>query len=233
MGNNSEKANKSPKITVIIPILNEEKNLSHVLPKIPSLVDEILIVDGHSTDNTVAVAKKLCPHARIIYQEGKGKGNALRTGFKYSTGDIIITLDADGSMNPGEIPQFVEPLMDDYDFVKGSRFLPGGDTVDASVHRIIGNWVFAKLTNLLHRSRYTDVTYGYNALSRRCLERLELRSWGFTIETEMAIKVKKARLRITEVPSYESARLSGEAKLHSLRDGWRILKTIIGELFHG
>lgn len=233
MGNNSEKAGKTPKITLIIPTLNEEGNLPHILPKIPSIVDEVIIVDGYSTDTTVAVVAKLCPHARIIYQEGKGKGGALRTGFKCATGDIITTIDADGSMNPDEIPSFIEPLRDGHDFVKGSRFIRGGGTDDAPAHRLFGNWILAKITNLLYRSKYTDVTYGYNALSRHCLEKIQLKSSGFSIETEMAIKVKKAGLRITEVPSFESARISGQAKLHSLRDGWRILKTILGERFRG
>ena len=231
MINNREIASILPNVTVVIPTFNEAGNLSYVLSRIPPLVGEIIIVDGHSTDDTVALARKLCPRAKLIYQEEKGKGDALRTGFKDSTGDIIVTIDADGSMDPEEIHRFIKPLTDGCDFVKGSRFLPGGGTTDAPMHRIIGNWGLAKLTNLLYGSRYTDVTYGYNALSKRCLEMIELRSAGFSAETEMSIKVKKARLRITEVPSYESPRLSGEAKLHSIRDGWRILRTIVGERF--
>jgi len=116
--------------------------LPHVLPQIPDIVDEIIIVDGHSLDNTVATAGKLCPRAHIIYQEGKGKGNALRTGFTYANGDIVVTMDADGSMNPDEIVRFVEVLKSGYDFAKvrglyateGQMMLPGIDCLG------IGRW---------------------------------------------------------------------------------------------
>ena len=227
----SEKANDIQKITLVIPTFNEEGNLPYVLPKIPALVDEIIIVDGYSSDNTVAVSEKLCSRARIIYQEGKGKGNALRTAFKNATGDIVITIDADGSMNPDEISRFVDALNNGYDFVKGSRFIRTGGTDDAPRHRLFGNWMLAVITNIFYQTHYTDVTYGYNALSKRCLEKIELRSSGFSIETEMAIKAKKARMKITEVPSFESPRISGLAKLNSFRDGWVILRMIIAERF--
>ncbi len=229
MKNNREEISKS--ITLIVPTLNEEGNLPYVLPSIPSFVDEILIVDGHSTDNTVEVARKLCPRAKIIYQEGKGKGNALRTGFIASTGNIIVTMDADGSMNPEEISMFVEPLLDGYSFAKGSRFTRGGGTVDATEFRLFGNMMLANATNLLHRSKYTDVTYGYNAIKKHCIGKIELHSNGFSIETEIAIKAKKAGLKTIEIPSFESARISGEAKLQSYSDGWSILKTIVFERF--
>ena len=229
--NTSEKENKTLKITLIIPTFNEDGNLPHVLPQIPDTVDEIIIVDGHSLDNTVATAGKLCPRAHIIYQEGKGKGNALRTGFTYANGDIVVTMDADGSMNPDEIVRFVEVLKSGYDFAKGSRFIRNGGTNDAPRHRLFGNWALAVITNMLYRTHYTDVTYGYNALSRRCLEKIKLKSWGFSIETEMAIKAKKTGMKIIEVPSFESPRISGQAKLNSYRDGWLILKIIVAERF--
>lgn len=218
-------------ISVVICTFNEEKNLSHVLPKIPEWVDEIILVDGHSNDKTVDVAKKLSPKIRILYQLGKGKGDALRYGIKNAKGDMVVSLDADGSMRPEEILYFIEPLFKGYDFVKGTRFKEGGGTLDMQKHRIFANRFFAKLSNLLHRTNYTDVTYGYNAFRKQCLEKIKLRGNGFEIETEMAIKAKKAGLKIIEVSSYEDLRLDGEAKLRSLRDGWRILRTILKECF--
>ena len=223
--------NKIWKVTLVIPTFNEEGNLPYVLPKIPQLVDEVIIVDGHSSDNTVKEAAKLCPGAQIIYQQGKGKGNALRTGFDHAMGDIVVTMDADGSMNPDEIIRFVDVLQNGYDFAKGSRFIHNGGTDDAPGHRLFGNWALAAITNLFYGTHYTDVTYGFNAFSRRCLEKIKLRSLGFSIETEMAIKAKKAGMKITEVPSFESSRISGQAKLNSYRDGWLILKIIVAERF--
>ena len=112
-----------PKITIIIFTFNEEKNLPFILPKIPNWVDEVLLVDGHSTDNTISVARELFPKIRIELQPNKGKDDALQYGVSLATGDIVITLDGDGNTNPEEIPNFIKPLLNGYDFAKGSRFL--------------------------------------------------------------------------------------------------------------
>ena len=109
----------NPKITALICTLNEEDNLQYVLPKIPACIDEVLLVDGHSSDRTVDVARELRPDIRIMYQPDTGKDNALKYGFEQASGDIIVTIDADGTTDPEEIPAFIVPLMDGYDFVKG------------------------------------------------------------------------------------------------------------------
>jgi glycosyltransferase involved in cell wall biosynthesis len=217
---------KFPKITLIIPALNEEKNLPHVFPKIPPVVDEVLLVDGLSTDLTLAIAKGLRPGTRILSQDGRGKGNAIKYGVRHATGDIVIMMDADVSMNPEEIPCFIEPLLNGYDFVKGSRFLPGGGTTDMSVFRRFGNKLFKFLVNRLFGGRYTDLCYGYNAFWRDAFEKMEITSDGFEIETELNVKILKVGLRVTEVPSYEESRLNGKSNLRSLQDGVRILRTI-------
>jgi len=217
------------KITVLLCTLNEEKNLPHVLLRIPDYIDEVLIVDGHSKDNTVQLAQKLHPRVRVLYQSGRGKGDALRYGIKNARGDIIVMLDADGSMDPDEIPRFLEPLLKGCDFVKGSRFMPGGGTADMSTHRKFGNWVFTTLTNVFHGCKYTDLCYGYNAFWKRVFDKVMFEGNGFEVETEINIKIKKAGLKIAEVPSYEAPRLNGDGKLHSFKDGWRILKTIFKE----
>ena len=222
-----------PRVSVIIPALNEEANLPHVLPRIPHSVGEVLIVDGHSTDNTVAVALGLHPKVRIVSQKGIGKGDALRCGFAEAGGDFIVTLDADGSMRPEEMPRFLEPLRDGYDVAKGTRFKGDGGSSDLERHRVFGNWVLARITNLLHGTHYTDVTYGYNAFRRSSLEKVELSGPGFTVETEMAIKLKKSGARIIEVPSYEDSRISGSGKLRSFQDGWLIFNIIMKEFFDG
>ncbi|MFX4262557.1 glycosyltransferase family 2 protein [Pelotomaculum propionicicum] len=218
------------KITALLCTLNEEKNLPYVLPRLPKDIDEILIVDGRSRDKTVEAAKKLCPRARVVFQPGKGKGDALRYGIRRARGDIIVMLDADGSMAPEEIPRFVQPLLEGYDFVKGSRFLPGGGTSDMPKHRVFGNWVFTTLTNIFHRTKYTDLCYGYNAFWKKAFKKVFFKGNGFEVETEINIKINKAGLKVIEVPSFETERLNGEGKLHSLKDGYRILSTIFKEL---
>lgn len=138
-----------PAVSVVVPTLNEAENLPHVLPFIPHWVDEILLVDGHSTDGTVEVAYQLLPEIRIVQQEGRGKGAALRTGFAAAMGDIIVMLDADGSTDPAEIPMFVSALLAGADFAKGSRFAQGGGTADMPWYRQFGNKCFVMLVRML------------------------------------------------------------------------------------
>jgi glycosyltransferase involved in cell wall biosynthesis len=213
-------------VSVVIPTLNEAANLRHVLPKIPTWIDEIVIVDGHSTDGTPEVAKEICPKARIVMQSGKGKGNALRAGFEAATGDIIVMLDADGSTDPAEIPMFIGPLLAGADFVKGSRFLQGGGTADMTPFRKAGNWVLTKAVQLSHGGRYTDLCYGYNAFWARVLPNLRLDGDGFEIETIMNVRALKTGMKVVEVPSYEGRRIHGESHLRTIPDGWRVLKVI-------
>ena len=222
-------------ITIIIPALNEAENLPHVLPMISDLpeITELILVDGSSTDDTVKIAQKLLPGIKVIFQDGKGKGNAMKYGWKHASGDIVVTLDADGSINPQEIPQLIEPLLRGYHFTKGSRFLPGGGTVDMPLHRRVGNWVFTTMANILFGTKYTDLVYGFHAFWREILENIDITSDSFAIDTELYIKVKKAGLKVAEVPSFEAKRIYGSGNLRSLKDGWRILKTILKERFHG
>jgi glycosyltransferase involved in cell wall biosynthesis len=154
-----------PRITVVIPACNEAQNLYHVLPYIPPMVSEVILVDGHSTDDTIAVAQQLMPTIHVIKQvgKGKGKGDALRIGFATCTGDIIVMLDADGSADPNEIPRFIEALVGGHDFAKGSRFIQGGGSHDITLLRRLGNYGFSKLVNLLFLTRFSDLCYGYNA----------------------------------------------------------------------
>ena len=218
-----------PRVSVVIPALNEAENLYYVLPRIPVDVDEVILVDGHSTDDTVQIARKLLPDIRVVPQGGSGKGSALRTGFEAATGDVIVMLDADGSTDPGEIHLFVGGLRAGADFVKGSRFAVGGGTADMPLHRQLGNKAFVLLTRILFGARYTDLCYGYNAFWRDVVPLLDLDATGFEVETMMNIRAHRVGLRIAEVPSFEHARFHGEGRLRTFVDGWRVLKTIFAE----
>lgn len=220
---------QSPRVTVVIPALNEAQNLPYVLPRIPSWVHEVLLVDGQSTDGTAEVAQRLNPDVRIVAQVGRGKGAALRSGFAEATGEIIVMLDADGSTDPAEIPAFIGPLLAGADFVKGSRFLQGGGTADMSRLRRAGNRGFLAMVHMLHGGQYTDLCYGYNAFWRRVLPLLELDGDGFEIETIMNVRALRAGLKIVEVPSFEHERVYGVSRLRTFPDGWRVTKAILRE----
>jgi glycosyltransferase involved in cell wall biosynthesis len=221
-----------PTVSVIIPALNEAENLPYVLRDIPTdYVDEVILVDGHSTDETVAVARAIMPDIRVIEQPDKGKGDALRAGFEAATGDIIVAIDADGSTDPREIPAFVGALLAGADYVKGSRFLQGGGTDDMPLYRQAGNWGLTMLVRVLFGGKYTDLCYGYNAFWRHALPLLALDADGFEIETLMNIRALRAGLKVAEVCSFEAPRIHGEGRLRAFPDGWRVLKTIVRERF--
>ncbi|MEV7008064.1 glycosyltransferase family 2 protein [Streptosporangium sp. NPDC051022] len=219
----------SPTVSVVVPAMNEAENLPHVFATLPQWIDEIVLVDGNSVDDTVAVAKRLRPNVRVVTQTGKGKGNALAAGFAACTSDIIVMIDADGSTDGREIIQFVGALVTGADFVKGSRYAAGGGSDDLTFNRKFGNKVLTGLVNRIYRTNYSDLCYGYNAFWARHLDVLNLDCDGFEVETLMNIRAAKAGLKVHEVPSHERCRIHGESNLHAVRDGIRVLKTIIRE----
>jgi glycosyltransferase involved in cell wall biosynthesis len=231
-----------PRISIIVPARNEAKNLEIVLPLLPD-VHEIIVVDGHSVDGTVEVARRVRPSVDVITQTRKGKGNALACGFERATGDIIVMFDADGSADADEIPRFVDALIRGADVSKGSRFMPGGGSKDITFHRQLGNRFLNGLTNLLLGTRYSDLCYGYNAFWRHLVPGLELgdhrnppaadgrMTWGdgFEIETVLNCRFFLSGQKITEVPSVERLRIHGESNLNAVSDGFRVLRTILAE----
>lgn len=220
-----------PTVSVVIPTLNEAENLPLVLPYLPmDWIDEVILVDGRSKDGTVDVARSLLPSIKIVLETKPGKGVAMRAGFAAATGDIIVTLDADGSNDPREIPRMVQCLMEGADFVKGSRFTVGGGTNDMPHFRKLGNWALGTAVNLLFNGSYSDLCYGFHAFHRHCLEIINSAQVdGFEIDTVIYVRVLQSHLRIKEVPSFEGYRFYGKGKLQTIPDGWRILKTILRE----
>lgn len=221
----------APTVSVIIPARNEAANLPHVFSTLPHWVDEIILIDGHSTDDTVAITKALCPKARIISQSGTGKGDAMLAGFAAATGDIIVTIDADGSTDGAEIVQFVGALVTGADFAKGSRFSGSGHSDDITGARRCGNRLLNMLVNRMFGTQFSDLCYGYNAFWARHLDVLHLNCTGFEIEALMNIRAAKVGLKIHEIPSHERRRIFGTSNLRAVRDGWRILKVIMRERF--
>src|ERR1700691_5806924 len=211
-----------PRVSVVIPTLNEARNLDHVFAALPPDLHEVILVDGHSVDGTPDVARRLRPDVRVITQTRTGKGNALACGFAAATGDIIVMIDAAGA-----------------DFAKGSRFAPGAGSADITPLRKLGNRLLGLAVNVMYGTRYSDLCYGYNAFWARHAPAFPLQAespgqrkvWGdgFEIETVLNLRASAAGLAITEGPSFEHARIHGESNLRTLRDGQRVLRTILTE----
>jgi hypothetical protein len=215
------------RVSVVIPAMNEERNIGWVLERMPETVDEVILVDGNSKDETVAVSRKVRPDIRVVGQERPGKGAALRAGFAAARGNYIVMIDADRSMDPAEIHRYLDLLDQGHDLVKGSRFMDGGGTADMELIRKLGNGALRGLVNGLFQTDFTDLCYGFFAFRRDRLTDLALRSDGFEIETELVVRAIKADLRIGEVPSFESPRAYGESNLNTWRDGTRVLRTLL------
>jgi glycosyltransferase involved in cell wall biosynthesis len=232
-----------PSVSAVIPALNEAPNIPHVFARMPADVQEIILVDGSSEDGTVEVARQLRPDVRVIFQTRRGKGNALACGIEAATGDIIAMIDADGSADPGEIPRFVEALLQGADFAKGTRFVKGGGSADITRLRSVGNYGLTAFFNACYGRKYSDLCYGFNVFWRRHASVLGLDAtspqrpgvagqlWGdgFEVETLIHIRVAKAGLVVAEVPSFEHARIHGVSNLSAFRDGRRVLRTILTE----
>jgi glycosyltransferase involved in cell wall biosynthesis len=227
-------------VTIVVPARNEARNLEVVLPQLPA-VHQVVLVDGHSVDDTIEVARRVLPGIDIVQQTRKGKGNALACGFAAATGDIIVMFDADGSADANEIPAFVRALTEGADVAKGSRFTNGGGSEDITRFRSLGNYFLNGITNVLLGSRYTDLCYGYNAFWTRLVPGLHLPDhtiessdtmvWGdgFEIETVLNCRFFLGGARIVEVGSIEKSRIFGESNLNAIRDGFRVLRTILAE----
>jgi hypothetical protein len=231
-GPNPQREDGRPTVSVVVPALNEADSIGWVLENIPAWVDEVVLVDGLSIDRTEVVARTLVPNLVVVHQRSRGKGAALRAGFHAARGDIIAMIDADGSTDPRELGRFVDALAAGADFVKGSREMDQGGSVDFTPVRRTGNLAFVKLANVMYGTHFTDLLYGYCAFWREYLEDLQLSADGFEIETQLVVNAVKAGLEVAEVPSVELERRAGASNLNAFRDGLRILETMLIEHPH-
>ncbi|QIG42999.1 glycosyltransferase family 2 protein [Nocardioides anomalus] len=233
---------RDPRISVVVPALNEALNLAAVLPLLPP-VHEVILIDGGSVDGTVQAARRARPDLITVLQSRRGKGNALAAGFARVTGDVVVMFDADGSADPAEIGRFVEALQQGADFAKGTRHAGGGGSDDLTPLRRLGNRALLRVFNTLFRVRHTELCYGYNAFWADLVPLLDLPDhrlpapsgdtmlWGdgFEIETVISCRLAAARVSVTEVPSQERLRMFGESNLRTFRDGFRVLRTLATE----
>lgn len=214
------------KASLVIPTLNEAKCIEKTISEVPeNVVNEIIIVDGYSTDGTANIARKI--GCKVIMETKKGYGAAFTRGILAATGDIVVLMDADGSHNPADIPLLVEKIKEGFDYVMAIRYAPGCRSEDDTLVRHVGNMFFTFLINLIHRIFVADALYLYAAIKKEKFDMIRPRSRGFEYCVEMLIRAHKAGLRIAQIPSAERKRIEGRSKVNALLDGMKILKVIL------
>ena len=219
-------------LSVIIPVYNEELTIGNIIDRTKSalqqigLVYEIIVVDDHSYDKSLEVAKN---HGAKLFtlKQHLGKGYALRAGFAKAKGDIIITIDSDGSHRPEELSRVLTPvIINNVDLVIGSRYLNPKNVASKKLNAF-GVRIFNLLIQSLTGIAITDSQSGYRAMKRQILIKQRLKSGGYEIESEMLVKTAKDGFRVAEVPISFEQRTYGRSGVDPLVDGSKILLSIV------
>lgn len=221
-------------ITVVIPTKNEQTTIANVIDSVKPYCDEVLVVDGHSTDATKEIS--LESGARFVLDGGKGKGDGIRMGVKNATGDIIVFIDADGSHDPKDIPKLVKPIMDKRaDMVVGCRMTGGSDELYGDLGkylRFIGSMIITLTINYRWGVRLTDTQNGFRAVRKNAISNVLLEENIFTIEQEMVMKFLRKGYKVVNAPAHEYARKAGVSGIVIsrvwFRYGWSVIKNVFG-----
>ncbi len=219
-----------PTTTLLLPTLDEIEAVRVIIPQIrKEWVDEIIVVDGGSTDGTVEFLRSV--GLRVYSQMKKGYGEGLLEGIHIAKGDIIIEFNPDGNSIPGDIPQIIAKMNEGYDLVIGSRYCGGAKSDDDDWLTATGNWMFTRIVNLLFGTRYTDVLVGFRAYRRVQALQLALDATGLSWPCQSSTRFARAGMRVAEIPAHEPARIGGRRKMMPFRTGWQITKLILRDFF--
>lgn len=218
--------NERLKTTLVLPTLNEIEAVRIIVPQIQrEWVDEIIVIDGGSTDGTVEFmrANGLAVHS----QPRRGFGHGMRHAMQIASGDVVVEFMADGNSIPADIPRIIAKVREGYDLVVGSRYLQEARSDDDDWLTAKGNWMFTTIVNILFCSRYTDVLTGFRAYRRHAALTLGLDAPGLSWPCQSSIRFARAGLRVTEIPASEPPRIGGERKMRPFRTGAEIVKLIL------
>lgn len=213
---------------LIVLTLNEIEGLKKIMPDVKrEWVNEIIVIDGGSTDGTVEEAKKM--GFRVVTQKVKGHGGAILMGFNVSNADNILIFGPDGNHSPDEIPQLIEKIKEGYDQVIISRFGKTSVNLDAGPLDGFGNRMFAFLANVFFGGYFTDTLNESRIITRKAMLELEFDAMDFSSTQQMSIRGLKKRQKICEIVGNEGKRIGGKRKMHSFRVGRQLSKQIIKE----
>jgi glycosyltransferase involved in cell wall biosynthesis len=218
-----------PRVTIVIPTRDEEGLIGEIIESVRPHGDEILVVDGHSRDQTRDIAT--AHGARVILDRGHGKGDALRLALDDASCDIVVFIDADGSHDPRDIPAMVAPIKaGQADMVIGSRGKGGSDELHGTIEqfiRYVGSQLIMLAINYRWNVRLTDSQNGFRAIRRDVGRTLGLKSNLTTIEQEMLMKALKQGYRVTEIPSHEYERRWGSSKVVVWKLWWAYIWSFV------
>jgi glycosyltransferase involved in cell wall biosynthesis len=216
--------------TLLMPTLNEIEALRVIVPQIQrEWVDEIIVIDGGSTDGTVAFM--LSCGLRVESQSKRGFGQGMLQGMQLAKGDIIVEFMTDGSAIPADIPRLIAKVREGYDLVIGSRYLADATSDDDDRVTSLGNWLFTTAVNVLFGTRYTDALNGFRAYRRSAAIGLGFDATGLSWPCQSSIRFARAGLRVSEIPACEPRRIGGVRKMKPLKTGWEISKLIVRDFF--
>ncbi|MEK7541241.1 MAG: glycosyltransferase family 2 protein [Patescibacteria group bacterium] len=218
------------KTTLAILTLDEVEAVPVVLPNIQKQwVDEIIVVDGGSTDGTIEWCR--AHDYRVLVQQRPGYGEGMRECIALAQGDVIIEFMGDGNCDPAAIPRLIEKMKEGHDLVIASRNMEGAASLDETRITRLGNWGFTALINVLFRASFTDAMNGYRAYRKDRFLALNADEDGLTFPTQTSIQFAKARFKITDIPCIEPKRIGGVRKAKNFRTGLQLLRMIVKELF--
>lgn len=222
---------KDPKVSLIVLTRNEKEGLEKIMPRVKkSWVDEILVVDGNSTDGTIEAAKKI--GLKVVQQTKMGRGNAFRVGLENAKGDMLIYFSPDGNEVPEDIPKIINKMKEGHDMVIASRFSKLSKSEDATFVRLLGNKMFTVVINSLYGTKLTDALNGFRAIKTNVMKEIDTTAEHFDIEIQMSMRCIKNGYKVDEIPTVEPNRIGGVAKLNTFVDGWRCTKFLVKEIFH-
>jgi glycosyltransferase involved in cell wall biosynthesis len=221
----------SPTVSVIIPAFNEERNVAKVLLGTIAVMDqlhlpyEIIFVDDGSTDKTGLIASTFKVNV-LTNKKNCGKGYSLKKALQHANGDIIVTIDSDGEHKPKEIAPLLGAVCNGFDVAAGSRFMNNQTAVTTKLNQI-GNHLFNLAIMSLTGKRVTDSQTGFRAVKREVLEKLDLQSNGYEIETEITVKSLRGGFAFKELPITVERRKFGTSKIKLINDGKKIFEAIL------
>jgi len=219
------------RVTLMMPTLNEAEALKAVIPRIRrEWVDQVLVVDGGSTDGTLELARGA--GYDVMRQKTRGIAAAYADALPQATGEVIITFTPDGNSLPERIPALVEKMREGYDMVIVSRYREGAKSEDDDPLTAFGNWMFTRLINFFFGGRYTDTLVGFRAWKRDVYDKSIRWIGRDDFEPRSAIRCAKLKLKTGEIPGDEPKRIGGVRKMRPFVNGWKIVKIIIEEIIH-